>query len=234
MQTATRRTVIAGAALAAAGLFGSLPYHGSTQAHGIPTVHRDVALVDVGDSILGSETSFDSMLTNDVWGSAGSEATLYQSFVTAFGAPEAQILLDTNTASPVYSGVFNGAESRLFEGAYLELLAGEDHVNQLFGVTATASETAILADLAGGPPLIDGDVLPTVGSSGFDAALTSIASDDFSYGFGDLQGYFAELASNLGSLGDGGGLLSGLIGDLGSGGLATILGDLGLGSLGSL
>jgi hypothetical protein len=39
--------VIAGAALAAAALFGSLPYDGSSQAQqGAPTVHRDVALVD--------------------------------------------------------------------------------------------------------------------------------------------------------------------------------------------
>ena len=71
MQTATRRTLIAAAALAAAGLFGSLPYHGSTQAQGIPTVHHDVALVDLGDTLLGGETSFDTTLYNDVLGAEG-------------------------------------------------------------------------------------------------------------------------------------------------------------------
>ena len=48
MRTTTKRTIIAAAALAAAGLFGSLPYDGSPLAQqGVPVQHRDVALVDV-------------------------------------------------------------------------------------------------------------------------------------------------------------------------------------------
>ena len=63
MNAATKRTIIATAALAAAGLFGSLPYEGSTQAQqGAPTVHRDVALVD----ILTDEGTLDTALFNDV------------------------------------------------------------------------------------------------------------------------------------------------------------------------
>ena len=88
MQTATRRTLIAAAALAAAGLFGSLPYHGSTQAQGIPTVHHDVALVDLGDTLLGGETSFDTTLYNDVLGAGGSEETLYNSLVASVREPD--------------------------------------------------------------------------------------------------------------------------------------------------
>ena len=46
MRSATKRILIAGAGLTAAALFGSLPYHGSSQAQGLPTQHHDVALVD--------------------------------------------------------------------------------------------------------------------------------------------------------------------------------------------
>jgi len=55
MQTATKRILIAGASLTAAALFGSLPYHGSSQAQGLPTQHHDVALVDATDSTLLSD-----------------------------------------------------------------------------------------------------------------------------------------------------------------------------------
>jgi hypothetical protein len=48
MNVATKRTIIAAAALAAAGLFGSLPYDGTPEAQqGAPTVHGGVVLVDV-------------------------------------------------------------------------------------------------------------------------------------------------------------------------------------------
>ncbi|MDT5226719.1 MAG: hypothetical protein QOH94_512, partial [Mycobacterium sp.] len=47
MKSGTKRTVIAGAALAAAGLFGSMPFDGSSVAQsGVPVQHHDVALVD--------------------------------------------------------------------------------------------------------------------------------------------------------------------------------------------
>jgi hypothetical protein len=46
MRSATKRILIAGAGLTAAALFGSLPYHGSSQAQGLPSEHHDVALVD--------------------------------------------------------------------------------------------------------------------------------------------------------------------------------------------
>lgn len=58
MRSATKRILIAGAGLTAAALFGSLPYHGSSQAQGLPTQHHDVALVDATDPTLLSEAGF--------------------------------------------------------------------------------------------------------------------------------------------------------------------------------
>lgn len=55
MRSATKRILIAGAGLTAAALFGSLPYHGSLEAQGLPTRHHDVALVDVTDATLLSD-----------------------------------------------------------------------------------------------------------------------------------------------------------------------------------
>jgi hypothetical protein len=60
MRSATKRILIAGAGLTAAALFGSLPYHGSSQAQGLPTQHHDVALVDTtlfSDTNLATEFS---------------------------------------------------------------------------------------------------------------------------------------------------------------------------------
>ena len=56
MRSATKRILIAGAGLTAAALFGSLPYHGSSQAQGLPTEHHDVALVDAtGATLLATD-----------------------------------------------------------------------------------------------------------------------------------------------------------------------------------
>jgi hypothetical protein len=52
MRSTTKRILIAGAGLTAAALFGSLPYHGSSQAQGLPIQHHDVALVDATDATL--------------------------------------------------------------------------------------------------------------------------------------------------------------------------------------
>jgi hypothetical protein len=225
MNAATKRTIIATAALAAAGLFGSLPYEGSTQAQqGAPTVHRDVALVD----ILTDESAFDTALFNDVLGPTGAEEQLF----TALG-PNAATLLDTNTASPAFSGDFNGAESRLFEGLYLDTLASEDQLNQLLGVTPAASEAAILADYTSLPeaPLPTGDVLPVVGASGFDSDLTTIANGEFTLAFSDFEGFLANLATDTTGLSDVSTLLTDLsssFGDLSnlSTDLSPILADL--------
>lgn len=231
MHTATKRTLIAAAAMTAAGLFGSLPYHGSTQAQGVPTVHRDVALVDTASDILASEIGLDDQVFSSIFGPTGAEASLYNSFVDSFGATNAQILLDTNTAEPVYSGVLNGAVSRLSDSLLYDTWAGENSINALFGITPSVSETAILADInADFVPLPTGFELPAVGDPSFTTDLLAIANADMTAGYNDLLGYFADVSANLGNLdfGDLGGL-SGLLGDLTGGlDLGSILGGLGL------
>lgn len=56
MRSATKRILIGGAGLTAAALFGSLPYHGPSQAQGLPTQHRDIAPVDaIGATLLATD-----------------------------------------------------------------------------------------------------------------------------------------------------------------------------------
>jgi hypothetical protein len=210
MNVGTKRTVIAAAALAAAGLFGSLPFDGSSLAQGVPVQHHDVALVDADATLLLDEGALDKALFNDVLGPSGAEATLYNDLVSAFGAPSATTLLDATGASPIYSGDFNGSESRAFEALFIDGLATEDQVNQLAGVSETASQSAILADLLGnaGPPIPAGaDVTITeltnaVGTSAFDTDLTSIANADYALGVSDFEGYLTSLSGDTSALGD--------------------------------
>jgi hypothetical protein len=227
MHTATKRTLVAAAALAAAGLFGSLPYPGTVQAQGVPIQHHDLLLVDSSD-ILGPETTFDTTFFNDVLGSGGAEEQFYNSVVAADGATAANTLLDTDGASPLYNGIFNGAESRIFEGLFVDTLASEDQVNQLLGVSTADSQTAILGDLTGNSfPLPTGGVEPVLGA-GFDSDLTTLANADFAEGYQDLLGYLGSFTGDLGGSSD---LLTGLLGDLTGGtagdGLSFLTGDLG-------
>ena len=199
MQAATTRSIIAAAGLAAIGLV-AWPHQATTPRaqQGVPTVHRDVALVDV----LSDESTFDTTLFNDVLGPTGAEEQLFSALATATSTSEATTLLDATGASPIYSGDFDGAESRIFEGLYLDTLASEDQLNQLLGVSSTASETAILADWTSLPeaPLPGTDTLPDVGASGFDTDLTSIANDEFTLATGDLEGWLSSLATDTSGL----------------------------------
>ena len=228
MNPGTRRTVIAAAALAAAGLFGSLPWDGSSLAQqGVPVQHHDIALVDAtSDTIIGSETSLDNTLYGDVFGTSGLEASLYNYVDTSLGggiigATGADFLLGTTTGA---DGIFDGAASSFSSGVLLDTWATEDELNQLLGISATTSETAILADINSDPVSLAGDTLPTAGAAGFDTDLINIADADYAAAT-------TEFANYLSGLGDLSGL-SGLLGDLGGGSLSGLLGDLGLGSLG--
>lgn len=242
MNTATKRTMIATAALAAAGLFGSLPFDGTHVAQqGAPTVHRDVALVDDFTALLTDEGTLDTAFYNDVLGPTGAEEQLFTTLATTTSTSEATTLLDATGASPIYSGDFDGAESRLFEGLFLNTLVGEDQINQSLGATATESETALLADFTttGGPPIPSGadvtlaDLTGAVGTSSFDTDLTSIANADYSLGEGDFAGYLTSLSGDTSSLSD----LSTVFTDLSSsfsdlstnltGDVGTVLTDLG-------
>ena len=73
MRSATKRTLIVGAGLTAAALFGSLPYHGSSQAQGVRTQHHDVAPVDADATLLLDEGTLDNALWNDVLGPTDAE-----------------------------------------------------------------------------------------------------------------------------------------------------------------
>jgi hypothetical protein len=204
MHSATKRTLIAGAGLAAAALFGSLPYHGSSQAQGVPTQHHDVALVDSFTTLLGDEGTLDTALFNDVLGPTGAEEQLF----TALGT-NAATLLDTNTASPAFSGDFNGSESRLFEGLFLNGLVGEDQVNQALGATPLESQTELLnlfntdfVPIPSSADLTAADLTAALGSSTFDTDLTTIANADYTTAAGDFEGYLTSLAGDTSSLGD--------------------------------
>jgi hypothetical protein len=234
MKVGTRRTVIAGAALVAAGIFGSLPWDGSSSLaqQGVPVEHHNVALVDsISDTAIGSETAIDNFLYAGVFGPTGAESELFNGAVTLLGGSAADALLGT-TALAGADGIFDGAASSFSSGIFLDTWAAEDHLNQLLGITATTSETAILADIAHDPiTLAVGDVLPTAGAPGFDADLMSFANADFSAGTTEFTTYLDSLPALVGDLGG----LSGLLGDLGSlGSLGTELTSLLDGLLGSL
>jgi hypothetical protein len=221
MNTATRRAGIATAALAAAGLFGSLPFNGSSLAdHGVPTVHRDVALVDTTSDIIGAETTFDDTLYTDVNTGA---AALYTDAANAYGAPTADILLGT-TAAEGGLGLFDGAFASAGSGVALDTWAAEDELNQLLGIPAATSQADILADILKDPVTLPaGDLLPTAGT-GFDSALMTLAAGDFTNATSEFTTYLDGLSglSDLGGLGDGLGglgtdltnLLDGLLGFL--------------------
>jgi hypothetical protein len=217
MNTATKRTLVAGAALAAAGLFGSLPYHGAVQAQGVPIQHHDVALVDTTSPLVGYELALDDSLYGGLFNNTtGVLPELYNNAVTALGATEADAILGTTVAGGA-DGIFDNAAQSFSAGAFLDTWAAEDELNQMLGVTATASETAILGDITADPGLgITAAELPTVGSAGFDAALMSLATTDFTNATADFTSYLESLPTALGDIG----------------GLGSLLGDLGLGSLG--
>jgi len=195
MNIATKRTVIATAALAAAGLFGSLPFDGSPLAQqGVPTVHRDVALVD----IVSDEGAFDTLLYGDL---TSAETGVYGAVSTATSPTDADLLLGASGTLP-FDGIFDNAANYDGSGLFLDAYALEDEVNQMLGITPTVSETAILADIAGNPVLLSGtDTLPGVGTTGFDTDLTTLANDDYTTGSTDFTSYLDGLSSALTTVG---------------------------------
>jgi hypothetical protein len=209
MHTTTKRTLIAAAALTAAGLFGSLPYHGPWQAQGVPIQHHDVALVDSFTTLLGDEGTLDTALFNDVLGPTGAEEQLFNALATATSTSEATTLLDATGANPIFSGDFNGAESRLFEGLFLNGLVGEDQINQSLGATSTESETELLSifnsdfvPIPASADLTATDLANAVGTSAFDTDLTTIANADYTTAAGDFEGFLTNLTTDTSGLGD--------------------------------
>jgi hypothetical protein len=241
MQVVTKRALVATAALAAAGLFGSLPYQGPQAMRGAPTVHRDVALVDADSTLLTDEGTLDSAVYSDL---SGAETGLYNAVDTAYGggttgATDADLLLGAGSAPDYFDNLFDGAYNYDGSALLLDTWALEDEVNQALGISATTSEDSILANITDNPVLLSGtDTLPTAGASGFDADLTTLASDDYSTASTDFTNYLDGLSTSLTTLGStetttG---LTAVLTDLGSvsgdftnisGDLSTVLGDLG-------
>jgi hypothetical protein len=157
-------------------------------------------------------------------GPTGAEEQLFNALSTSIGAPDATTLLDATGADPVFSGVFNGAESRGFEALFLEGLASEDQVNQALGATPLESQTELLSvfntDFVPIPASADvtaAELAGAVGTSAFDTDLTSIANADFTVAAGDFEGFLTNLTTDTSGLASLGTLLTdfgGSFGDL--------------------
>ncbi len=151
----------------------------------------------------------DNAFWNDVLGPTGAEEQLFRCLSATYGAPEATTLLDATGANPIYSGDFNGAESRGFEGLFLNGLVGEDQLNQALGVTATASQTELLSvfnsdfvPIPASAGLTLADLTAAVGTSAFDTDLTTIANADYALAASDFEGYLTSLAGDTSALGE--------------------------------
>ncbi|MGA8329171.1 MAG: hypothetical protein WB777_07755, partial [Mycobacterium sp.] len=166
----------------------------SVAQQGVPTVHRDVALVD----IVSDEGAYDTLLYGDL--STGA-TSLYNAVSTATTPTDADLLLGA-TPTGYFDDLFDGAYNYDSSGYFLDLYALEDEVNQALGVSATTSETDILDDIAANPILLSGtDTLPAVGATGFDTDLTTLASDDYTTGSTDFTTYLDGLSSALTTVG---------------------------------
>jgi hypothetical protein len=245
MKPSTKRMIIGAAALATAGLFGSLPYEGSSVAQqGVPTVHRDVALVD---SVLLGEVTYDNGIYTDVVSPNGFEDTLFISYGAHAPAyldtgGTGAIFDPTNVPSLEYLNDFDGSLTQLYDGYLADTVATEDEVNGLLGVQA-ADQAGLLAtfdkDYIGALPT--GDAAPVVGSASFDSALATIATSNDMAASSDFATYGEYFLTNLSAFTTDGlfttsGLettvadfttgLDGLVTNLGTD-LTALLGDLG-------
>lgn len=216
MHVAVKRSIVAAAAVAAAGLYGSLSYDGAVVAQqGVPTVHRDVALVDVdvddtalAASTAAQQTAFltaENTFNTEAYGAffnptTGFEAELYN----GLGA-NANLLLDTTSAS----GIFDGATSQYLDGVYADGLLGEDFLNQALGISATTSEADIVTQLTGADPFVavttaEGTEITALESattsSTFDGDLAGLAQAFYTQSFTDLTGYETYLSDNATAL----------------------------------
>jgi hypothetical protein len=202
MNAATTRSIIAAAGLAAMGLV-AWPHQTTPLAQqAVPTVHRDVALVD---ATVDADISADNAFWNSFLGPTGAEEQL---FTGLGGGSIAQALLDTNTANPAFSGDFNGAESRFVEGLFVTYIAGEDEFNQLFGLESGTAETAAQAAFAN--DILNVEFVPIPHSlepgftldpgAAFDTDLMTLAAAEFASASSDFTGYLADLPTNLAGL----------------------------------
>jgi hypothetical protein len=120
----------------------------------------------------------------------------------------------------VWSGDFNGAESRLVEGLFVENIYSQDELNQLLGLETVggADQAAFANDILNTefvpiPSSLEPGFTLTPGAD-FDSELLTLAEAEFASAGTDFEGYLADLPGNLeglsglGSLGDVSTLLS--------------------------
>ena len=202
---------------------GHCPTTGPHRHRAFRRAPRRRAVVDLGDTLFDRESSFDTTLNSGVLGGgSGRDCTTCQS--RALGTTEANYLLDTNTVDPVFSGEFNDAESRSSREPFLDGLSGEDHINQLFGATATESQAAILEiSPARGPAdpraadVTLAELTTAVDTSAYDTDLTAIANADFAQRAYRLAGLYAACSAGgrpRRRPRDGGGFLATILSDL--------------------
>jgi hypothetical protein len=213
MHAMTKRAMVGAAAIAAAALYGSLPYTGSTVAQqGVPTVHQEVALVDVSQSaadaaaavdytpLLNAEGAINTTLDNAFVADNGLLDTLYTSLGTSVGTA----LLDTNGDGAIYSAfggeyldAFNGAAAAGYNGFISNTLAFDAELNNILGVPMAESQAYLLdqfQDLfVGGVPASLGD--PALGDS-FIPDLVAIANNQYTLASNDLIEYTQYLFTN--------------------------------------
>jgi hypothetical protein len=227
MYATTKRTIISAVALIAATVVVAVGYQGDPQAlQAAPKVHRDVALVD-NTVVVGEEINIDNLFWDQNLGVNGTEEQLYNALGGNSTFPSsvhfAQAILDTDNANPVWSGDFNGAESRLIEGLFVGDIFAQDEANQLLGFETVggADQQAFANDILNVefvpiPQSLEPGFTLTPGPD-FDSELLTLASAEYTSALADFEGYLADLPGNLAglsSIADLGTLLSELTGGL--------------------
>lgn len=214
MHVATKRSMIAAAAIAAAGLFGSMPYDGASVAQqGVPTVHQEVALVDSASDaataaaavvdyspLLNAEGAINVTLSNATVADNGLFDTLY----TTLGNDLSTSLLNTDGAGGIYEAfggeylnIFNGAATAGFNGFLSNTLAFNAELNNILGVPMADSQAYLLDQFndlfVGAVPASLGD--PALGDS-FIPDLVAIANNQYTLASNDLIEYTQYLFTN--------------------------------------
>ncbi|WIM88415.1 hypothetical protein PT015_02610 [Candidatus Mycobacterium wuenschmannii] len=204
MHAVTKRAIIGTAAIAAAGLFGSLPYSGSPVAEqDAPSVqHHDVALVD---AVSDAEIAYINAIAVDVVHPNGFEDSVWTAF-----EPHGNEFFDSTGAGGIfpvegtiggvpvevggYLNVFDGGATQLYDGYLASTTALLDEINGLFGAQA-ADQPLLLAALQAD---YIGDLPSTLAvGPNFDAVLSALGGTDDQAALADFGNYFEYFLTNL-------------------------------------
>jgi hypothetical protein len=206
MHVATKRSVIAAAAIAAAGLFGSLPYEGASVAQqGVPTVHQEVALVDAASAAVNDAQQLlldaEGAVNGTLSGLTADDNGLLDVLYTAVGSDLADSLLLADGSGAIYGGyldIFNGAATAGYNGFISNTLAFEAELNNILGVPMPDAQAYLLDQFndlfIGAVPASLGD--PELGDS-FIPDLVAIANSQYTLASNDLIEYTSYLFTNF-------------------------------------